>query len=299
MTGPKHMDEPTVIGRRPVGPTRSTQCGQSSAYVPPNVAAPTDPRMPSPGSESGDVEAANHAEIIVQDLFESKAVEDALVAAATPLLLIVAQLRMINSADIGVLHRGIVEQIRCFEERAAKDQAGGSDVTVARYVMCALLDEAVMTTRWGGESAWSDNSLLNQFHNETWGGEKVFQILERVRVTPAKYLALLKLINICLLMGFEGKYRVVEGGRERLEDLRSDVQRLLRDHTSAPPAGLSSQWRGIKVRTGVRRYVPLWTIFVAATVIMLTGYSFFHWRLSDELAPAERLLVVIGQSGPR
>ncbi|WP_426441379.1 type IVB secretion system protein IcmH/DotU [Bradyrhizobium genosp. P] len=293
------MDEPTVIGRRPVGPTRNTQCWRSSGYVPPNVAAPTGPHLPSPVSESDDVWAANHSEMVVQGLFEPKAVEDALVAAATPLLLIVAQLRMINNADIGVLRRGIVKQIRCFEERAAKDQAGGSDVAVARYVMCALLDEAVMTTRWGSESTWSDNSLLNQFHNETWGGEKVFQILERVQVKPGKYLTLLKLINICLLMGFEGKYRVVEGGRERLEDLRSDVQRLMRDYTSAPPAELSSQWRGIKARTGVRRYVPLWTIFVAAAVVMLTGYSFFHWRLSDELAPAERQLVVIGQSRPR
>lgn len=213
--------------------------------------------------------------------------------------MLVAQLRVVNNADIAALRRGIVEQIRRFEKRAAKDQPLGSDVTAARYVICALLDEAVMTTHWGSEGAWSDNSLLNQFHNETWGGEKVFQILECVRAQPAKYLALLKLINICLLMGFEGKYRVVEGGRERLEDLRSDVQRLLRDHTSEPPAELSIRWSGAKVRTGVRRYVPLWFIFVGAALTMLTSYSVFHWRLSGELAAVEQLLVVIARSGPR
>ncbi|WP_198026486.1 type IVB secretion system protein IcmH/DotU [Bradyrhizobium sp. ARR65] len=235
----------------------------------------------------------------MQSLFEPKAVEDALVAAATPLLLLVAQLRVVNNADIGALRRGIVEQIRHFQERAGKHQAGGDDVSAARYVICALLDEAVMTTHWGSESAWSDNSLLNQFHNETWGGEKVFQILERVKAKPAKHLALLKLINICLLLGFEGKYRVVEGGREQLEDLRYDVQRLLRDYTSASRAELSIHWRGAKVRTRVRHYVPLWIIFTAAAVIMLTAYAVFHWRLSDELSPVEQLLVVIGQSGPR
>ncbi|WP_276326585.1 type IVB secretion system protein IcmH/DotU [Bradyrhizobium valentinum] len=293
------MDEPTVIGRRPVGPTRNTQSGQPSACVPPKVAAPTGPHAPSPVSESDEVRAANHTEIVVQNLFEPKAVEDALVAAATPLLLVVAQLRVVNNADIGALRRGMVEQIRRFEERAAKDQAGGGDIRAARYVICALLDEAVMTTRWGSESAWSDNSLLNQFHNETWSGEKVFQMLEHVQAKPAKYLALLKLINICLLMGFEGKYRVVEGGRERLEDLRSDVQRSLRDYASEPPAELSIRWRGAKVRTRVRRYVPLWIIFTAAAVTMLIGYGVFHLRLSDELAPVEQLLVVIGQSGPR
>ncbi|MCC8955315.1 DotU family type IV/VI secretion system protein [Bradyrhizobium sp. Pear77] len=292
------MDEPTVIGRRPVGPARNTQVGQSSACVAPNIAFPTG-ALSSPVSESDEVWAANHAEIVVQSLFEPKAVEDVLVAAATPLFSVVAQLRIVDEADIGVLRRVIVEQIRRFEARVAKDQVSDSDVTAARYVICALLDEAVMTTRWGRESAWSDNSLLNQFHNETWGGEKVFQILERVQAKPAKYLALLKLINICLLMGFEGKYRVVEGGRERLEDLRSDVRRLLRDYTSEPPAELSIRWRGAKVRTRVRRYMPLWIIFTAAAVSGLIGYGVFRWRLSDELAPVEQLLVMIGQSGPR
>ncbi|MGY3133980.1 type VI secretion system protein ImpK [Bradyrhizobium sp. USDA 4501] len=292
------MDEPTVIGRRPVGPTRNTQVGQSSACVAPKIAFPAG-ALPSPVSESDEVWAANHAEMVMQSPFEPKAMEDALVAAATPILLVVAQLRVVNNADIRVLRREMVEEIHRFEVRAAKDQASGSDVTAARYVICALLDEAVMTTRWGSESAWSDNSLLNQFHNETWGGERVFQILERVQAKPAKYLALLKLINICLLIGFEGKYRVLEGGRERLEDLRSDVRRLLRDYTSERPAELSIRWRGAKVRTRMRRYVPLWIIFTAAAVIGLIGYGVFHWRLSDELAPVEQLLVMMGQSGPR
>ncbi|MBH5372773.1 DotU family type IV/VI secretion system protein [Bradyrhizobium sp. CNPSo 4016] len=298
MTGPKHMDEPTVIGRRPVGPTRNAQVGQSSACVAPKIALPAG-ALPSRVSESNEVWAANHAEMVMQSLFEPKAMEDALVAAATPILLVVAQLRVINNADISVLRREMVDQIHRFELRAAKDQASGSDVTAARYVICALLDEAVMTTRWGSESAWSDKSLLNHFHNETWGGEMVFQILERVQAKPAKYLALLKLINICLLLGFEGKYRVVEGGRERLEDLRSDVRRLLRDHTSEPVAALSIRWRGAKIRTRMRRYVPLWIIFTAAAVIGLTGYGVFHWRLSDDLAPVEQLLVIVGQSRPR
>ncbi|WOH69920.1 type IVB secretion system protein IcmH/DotU [Bradyrhizobium sp. BWA-3-5] len=290
------MEEPTLIGRRPVGPTRNTQGGQSTARVPPKLAAPTVPYAPSPASERGEVLAVNHTEIVAHGLFEPKAVEDSLVAAAAPLLLVVAQLRFANNADIGALHRGIVEQLRRFEERAVKDQVG--DVLAARYVMCALIDEAVMTTRWGSESAWSDNSLLNQFHNETWGGEKVFQILERIQAEPAKYLALLKLINICLLLGFEGKYRVLEGGRGQLEDLRSEIHRLLREQTTAPPTELSSQWRGISVRMGVRSYMPLWIVFVAAAVMVLVGYGFFRWRLSVELAPIEQLLDLIGRSRP-
>ncbi|WP_271566350.1 type IVB secretion system protein IcmH/DotU [Bradyrhizobium sp. CCBAU 11386] len=298
MTGPKDTDEPTVLGRRPAGPTRNDHRGQSSADVPPKVAAPTLAYAPAPASKPGELRATHHTEIVAHGLFEPRAAEDTLVAAAAPLLLLVSQLRSVNDADIGALRRGIVEHIRGFEERAAKAQAGGGDVRAARYVMCALIDEAVMTTRWGGESNWSDNSLLNQFYNETWGGEKVFQMLDHVQAEPAKYLALLKLINICLLMGFEGKYRVVEGGRERLEDLRSEVQRLLREHTTAAPTELSSQWRGLSVRMGVRSYLPLWIVFAAAAIVVLIGYGLFRWRLSGELAPVEHLLDLIGRSAP-
>lgn len=286
------MDEPTLIGRRPVGPTRDNQGAQSSGRVSPKVAAVT-----VPASECGEGPAFNDTEIAAHGLLEPKAAEDSLVAAATPILLVVAQLRFASNADIGELHRGMVEQIRRFEERAVKHQV--SDVAAAGYVMCAVIDEAVMTTRWGAESGWSDNSLLNQFYNETWGGEKVFQILQRVQTDAAKYLALLKLINTCLLIGFEGKYRVLEGGRALLEDLRCDLERLLRDHATVPPGELSSQWRGSNVRIDVRSYLPLRIVFAAAAVTVLIGYVLFWWRLSAELAPVEQLLDLIGRSEPR
>ncbi|MGY8683198.1 type IVB secretion system protein IcmH/DotU [Bradyrhizobium sp. UFLA05-153] len=289
------MDEPTVIGRRPLGPTRHVQRDQSALRVPSTVAAATFPVTPSPAP--GEVRIANHAEIVAQSLFEPTALEDTLVAAAAPIFLIVAQLRMVENADIAAMRRGTVEQIRRFEERAIKNQASRGDVNAARYVICALVDEAVMTTPWGSESAWSDNSLLNQFHNETWGGEKVFQIVERVQAEPTKYLALLKLINLCLLMGFEGKYRIMDGGREQLEDLRSEVHRLLGKYTTAPPAELSGEWRGVKARTGLRTYGSLWTVFAIAAFVMLIGYIFFRWRLGNQMADVEQLLVSIGRSG--
>ncbi|MGY8668616.1 type IVB secretion system protein IcmH/DotU [Bradyrhizobium sp. UFLA05-109] len=292
------MDEPTVIGRRPLAPTRNIQRGQSSLRVPSRVAAARFPVAPSPPAEPGEIGVADHAEIVAHGLFDPTALEDTLVAAATPILLVVAQLRMVESADIGAMRRGAVEQIRRFEERAVKNQARRGDVSAARYLICALVDEAVMTTTWGSESAWSDNSLLNQFHNETWGGEKVFQIVERVQAEPAKYLALLKLVNVCLLMGFEGKYRVMEGGREQLEDLRSEVHRLLGEYTTAPPAELSREWRGIRARTAVRNYGPLWIIFAVAASVMLIGYVFFRWRLGIQMAAVEQLLESIGRSGP-
>jgi type VI secretion system protein ImpK len=292
------MDEPTIVGRRPIGPMRGTQRQQPAAPVATPAAAP---RVVIPGPippQDGPPVAPD--ELFAQIALEPKSQADALIAAAAPLFLVVAQLRnMVENADVDALRRRIVEQLRRFEERAVRYQARGGDVSAARYVMCALIDEAVMTTPWGSASGWSDNSLLNQFHNETWGGEKVFQILARVQQEPTKYLALLKLLDLCLLMGFEGKYRVVEGGRERLDELREELGRVLREHAPPPRQELSPQWEGVTAVRSMRHYVPLWIVFTVAALVAIIAYGFFRWRLSGDLTGVEQMLDLIGQSGPR
>lgn len=59
---------------------------------------------------------------------------------------------------------------------------------------------------WGNESEWSKISLLSSFHNETFGGEKFFQLLDRLSKNPVKHLPMLELMYLCLALGFEGKY---------------------------------------------------------------------------------------------
>jgi type VI secretion system protein ImpK len=41
----------------------------------------------------------------------------------------------------------------------------------------------VVTSGWGNESEWSQMSLLSRFHQETFGGEKFFQLLDRLSKT--------------------------------------------------------------------------------------------------------------------
>ncbi|MGC8015905.1 type IVB secretion system protein IcmH/DotU, partial [Salmonella enterica] len=75
----------------------------------------------------------------------------------------------------------------------------------ARYCLCTALDEAAALTPWGSRGVWSGSGLLVTFHNETWGGEKFFQLLARLSQNPREHIALLELINFCLLLGFEGR----------------------------------------------------------------------------------------------
>ena len=83
-----------------------------------------------------------------------------------------------------------------------------------------MLDEAIATTPWGAGGAWAKQSLLVTFHNEVSGGEKFFSLLQRVGEDARGNVDLLELMYLCLAFGFQGKYRVVEGGRSQLDELR-------------------------------------------------------------------------------
>ena len=64
----------------------------------------------------------------------------------------------------------------------------------ARYVLCTMLDEAAADTPWGGAGVWGRHSLLAEFHNEAFGGEKVFQLMARLAEKPDANRDLLELI---------------------------------------------------------------------------------------------------------
>ena len=107
---------------------------------------------------------------------------NSLVAAASELLSEVVRLKHSDTReDLYALNERLTAGLKLFEVRALHNGAESSQVMAARYVLCTVVDEAVVTTPWGNESEWSQMSLLSSFHNETFGGEKVFQLLKTRR----------------------------------------------------------------------------------------------------------------------
>ncbi len=154
---------------------------------------------------------------------------NSLVAPASALLSEVVQLKRSTAQEsLRALNERLSSAVRSFETRARHDGAQSSEVMAARYVLCSVIDEAVVTTSWGSQSDWSKMSLLSSFHNETFGGEKFFQLLERMSRDPIKHLAMLELMYLCLSLGFEGKYRVMERGLLQLEQVRDALYRQIR-----------------------------------------------------------------------
>ena len=104
----------------------------------------------------------------------------------------------------------------------------------ARYVLCTMIDEAAADTPWGGSGLWAQHSLLAMFHNEVFGGEKVFQLMARLAQQPDANRDLLELIYAALVLGFEGRYRVIDNGRAQLAAVRDRLAQILKQAARRP-----------------------------------------------------------------
>ena len=220
-----------------------------------------------------------------------------LVQAATPLLILAGRLRdRIRNAQAESLYSQSVQEMRSFEERARRAAVPEEDVLAARYVLCSVIDEAVLNTPWGVESGWAARSLLVTFHRESFGGEKVFQLVDRVLNEPRRYLALLELLYICLSLGFEGRYRVEEGGATRLTDIRFDLFRSIQTLRGTPEADLSPQWQGVEnKRREMIRMVPLWVVATACAAVLLAMFIILSAKLSNRADPLNAMLAGVGR----
>jgi len=219
-----------------------------------------------------------------------------LVQAASPLLLLAGQLRGTRSAtDTTELRRQALNELRYFEERARAAGVPQETVIAARYVLCAALDEAVLSTPWGSQSEWSQHTLLVALHREAWGGEKFFDMLERISTDPEKHIDLMELQYLAMALGFAGKYQVLERGHERLATIQQDLYRRIRNHRGATPLDLSLRWRGLEDRRNpVIRYVPWWVVGAAALAILAIAFTTYYTRLARAAAPVHAELAKIG-----
>ncbi|MCQ4288332.1 type IVB secretion system protein IcmH/DotU [Pseudomonas stutzeri] len=207
-----------------------------------------------------------------------------LVAAASSLLSEVVRLKhSFEGEDMHALNQRLSSELKLFEHRALHDGAESSQVMAARYVLCTAIDEAVVTTPWGNESEWSQMSLLSSFHNETFGGEKFFQLLERLSRNPVKHLPMLELMYLCLSLGFEGKYRVLPRGMLELEAVRDSLYRQIRQLRGDVPREVSPHWQGLRdTRRRLVRIVPWWLVALFTLVCLGMLYAGFAWVLGEQ-----------------
>ena len=259
------------------GPTvvRPTPGGRRSPGTPPNAPSGPVTAAPPPAGPAwgGPLPGAT--------------TDNPLVACATDLLTIAGQLRgSASHPDPAGLRERLIRQMREFEQCARGKGLTDPVVLPSRYVLCALVDEAVLDTPWGSQSVWAKQGLLISFHNETWGGEKFYDALDRLLTFPSGNLHLLELMYLCLALGFEGRYRVRDGGREQLERVREQLFQTIRKERGDPDQELSPHWRGlVEHRDPLIHQIPLWVFAGLAGLLLLGLFAAFTFALSRDSDP--------------
>lgn len=209
-----------------------------------------------------------------------------LVRAANPLLDLIVPLRTTTQPpDIEELRQRLALAVQTFESDARKSGVDSESIAGARYALCTVLDETIASTAWGS-GVWGSRGLLVAFHNEASGGEKFFLILQRLTQDLRSNLDLIELMYLCLALGMEGRYRVIERGQEQLSALRERLQRLIETQRGRYEPELSPRWQGTaaKVSSPLRR-IPLWVLAVCTAVTLGALQIGYNMLLSDASDP--------------
>ena len=260
------------------------QLDDQRTFIRPNPGGRSPHTVPMPAETTRDVHAGAEGSMPEHGL-------NPLVALANKLLMAVPPLRTTRHVDDPVaLRNALAQGIREFAAAATAAGIPGERVMAARYVLCTMIDEAAADTPWGGSGEWARNSLLAMFHNETWGGEKVFQLMARLAENPAANLDLLELIYCTLVLGFEGRYRVIDNGRAQIEAVRDRLAQIIRQQRGDHAPALAQHWQGEPVR---QRRAYSWLPLAATAAMAALVLSCIYLGLT--LSLGERSDPVFGQ----
>ena len=223
-----------------------------------------------------------------------------LVQAASPLLLLAGQLRGSRRRRWTSPACAATRSRRSGGSRSRRARAGipNEIVLAARYALCAGLDEAVLSTPWGAQSEWAQHPLLVALHREAWGGEKFFEMLDRISPGSGSPH---RPDGAAVPRARARLRRQVPGARPRATSSwptcsRTSIARSASQRGAAPPE-LSLRWRGLEDRRNpLIRYVPWWVVGAAALAILAIAFTVYYARLASAAGAGARRA---GEGRPR
>ncbi|WP_372890938.1 type IVB secretion system protein IcmH/DotU [Rhodosalinus sp.] len=303
----KTVIRPNPGGRRPSiapqpaaphapGPAQDLEPGAATA--PPGGTAGTAAPYGVPGAQPAQDVAGDRAAEAA--LGAGMTGTNPLNACAATLFSLVSRIRnRAQHAEPAALREAVVAEIRAFEARALKAGIDPQKVKIARYAICATLDDVVLNTPWGGESIWAQKSLVGTFHRETVGGDRFYDLLSRLEQDPGRNIELLEFLFMCLSLGFEGRLRVDPSGRARHAEVREGLAGIIRNQRGAAETALSPHWQGLdRPHRAVAAWKPVWIAVGAVAALLGSGFLGLSYALSGGTERVAGRLAALDPPGP-
>ncbi len=183
-----------------------------------------------------------------------------------------------GSADFGeteTLRQRIVTFFSSLESEAIGAGLVRDDIESVKFALAVFLDETILDSHWIRREEWRDRPLQHQFFGERRGGSLFYTKLQEIRALGESKRPVLEVYHKCLLLGFEGQYKL--SGREQLEAVIQDLNNQLgfdardrrelklsphgkrRDSPSATAKDTFPFWRIVGIGAGV--LILLFVIF--------------------------------------
>ncbi len=165
------------------------------------------------------------------------------------------------------------------ENAASAAGIASEDIYAAKYAYCATIDELILSASdCPFRDKWQLNPLQLVLFGDQLAGDKFFIQLEDLRNKGATRLRALEVYHLCLLLGFQGKYRLE--GAEKLSYLTArlgDELIFLKGKRTA----FAPHWTAPdRVTHILRRQVPLWTPALVLGLVGAISFTAFKLTLS-------------------
>jgi len=177
-----------------------------------------------------------------------------------------------DTADFGdpkILHDKIDNMFKNIETKAKQMGISDEDISDAKYAVSALVDETVLYSNWSLRNVWLNNPLVVEYFNDALAGEMFFDRIERIR-TDNKKLHLLEVYYMCLMFGFEGRYKIL--GPEELKAYINGIREQLGFKVSDK---LSPHSEPQKIAMKKRSMIPKWLVYASYGFVALVAIIIF------------------------
>ncbi len=202
--------------------------------------------------------------------------ENPIIIATTPLLMLFPLLRSTSHFDnIQSTRNKILTEIKEMQNKLEAFSYSNNDILIIRYCMCTALDEALLSNADQSAQPWSTQSLLSTIHNETWGGNRFYLLLEHCLQNPEKNIHMLDFFYALINLGFKGKYydNYVE-----LSNIRSDLHNILHEIKPKIKETISPEAPSYTPPWNLYDFMPLWLLALITFVFLFMmdiGISYY------------------------
>jgi type VI secretion system protein ImpK len=226
---------------------------------------------------------------------ESSDGENVILSYANHLIMLASNIRSLEpNNSVEQLRFDIEKLVTKFDQQLTAIGLNKEIVLTARYLICCLVDELVLSTPWGSDSVWSHQTLLGKYHNETSGGEKFFLIVNKLLEQPQRNIDLIELCYVCLSTGFCGKYRISKQGESELLQISQKLYQPIEKYRPIT-RDLSTTWEGIgQSDKSFGRRLPTLFVYILFSFVLIALYIGLLTSLNTKAEPLYQKIESVG-----